>query len=64
MAGLRKVSAIEVMNRKMASRRAFAEVFHLGIGSIFCFRFQLKTGWEALIDDNALVVDPLLLQSS
>ena len=47
----------------MAGRRAFTEIFHNGIGSIFGFRFQLETGRVAVINGYGAGIDAFTLQT-
>jgi hypothetical protein len=58
---LAKYVGAKIVRRQMAGGRAFAEILHNGIGSIFDFRFQLKAGSEAAIGDAA-GIDPLFRQ--
>jgi hypothetical protein len=48
----------------MACGRAFAEILHDGIGSIFDFRFQLKAGSEASVEGDAAASIPSFFSES
>ena len=62
MAGAGEVVGAKIVRRQMAGGRAFAEILHNGIGSIFDFRFHLETGSEAVVDGDSVAIDPLFRQ--
>ena len=57
-----KIVGVVIRHGEMACGRSFTEIFHDGIGSIFDFRFKLKTGGEASVEGDASGINPLFFQ--
>ena len=57
-----KVIGVVIRDRKVACSRAFAEILHDGIGSIFDLGFKLKAGREASVEGDPCSINPLFFQ--